>query len=50
MSNHPLSIEAIFPTWAYSCLNLFILSNHPLSIEAIFPTYYQSSGGYQYYM
>ena len=39
LRNHPLSIEAIFPTGAVVggwVMDYF--SNHPLSIEAIFPT------------
>ena len=37
--NHPLSIEAIFPTCGASYGHTYgSSSNHPLSIEAIFPT------------
>ena len=39
MGNHPLSIEAIFPTVTKGeACPRWSLSNHPLSIEAIFPT------------
>ena len=37
--NHPLSIEAIFPTLdGMQLCELAAMGNHPLSIEAIFPT------------
>ena len=37
--NHPLSIEAIFPTNAEDGFETIeAIRNHPLSIEAIFPT------------
>ena len=37
--NHPLSIEAIFPTiQSVIFVGMLRLGNHPLSIEAIFPT------------
>ena len=36
--NHPLSIEAIFPTERRGLWQRTKLRNHPLSIEAIFPT------------
>ena len=39
LCNHPLSIEAIFPTAGLHLPEeLPQESNHPLSIEAIFPT------------
>ena len=39
VSNHPLSIEAIFPTGVIKLQKEFDwASNHHLSIEAIFPT------------
>ena len=36
--NHPLSIEAIFPTVSRATKVIATQGNHPLSIEAIFPT------------
>ena len=39
LRNHPLSIEAIFPTRNEAdFFNQTLIRNHPLSIEAIFPT------------
>ena len=40
VGNHPLSIEAIFPTFIApgAFVTDSLVSNHPLSIEAIFPT------------
>ena len=39
LCNHPLSIEAIFPTETLPLdMDCPMICNHPLSIEAIFPT------------